>query len=338
VIRPRVVVAGNLSLDDTVNPNGTVEAAPGGDALYAALAVRGWGAEAVLLTLVGDDYPAAHFDRIRAAGIDMSRVRAVEGPTVHYRVTNGPEGERVYEWISSEDRLLATSPAQEDYSKALDGADWLHVAAMPIEPQETAVDAARAASVGVSLDPHEEYIVGYETRVHRMVDHGPCFMPSELEARLLLPELASRYGDDGLAFATDAAERFTEWSAPVVAIKLGSLGSVVRFAWRTWHVPALRVPVVDPTGAGDAYCGGFLVGLALSGDARIAGACGTVSAAETLGSFGAFPDRPMSPALRLERLDTLLREVASDGADGAALLQAADPVRELVESSVEAPA
>ena len=83
------------------------------------------------------------------------------------------------------------------------GATWLHLAAMPIEAQEVGVAAGRAAAVPMSIDPHEEYVVGVEARVRAMVK-GNAFLPSELEVRLLFPDL-----DDlaPLPFAFQAAER-----------------------------------------------------------------------------------------------------------------------------------
>jgi sugar/nucleoside kinase (ribokinase family) len=48
--------------------------------------------------------------------------------------------------------------------------------------------------------------------------------------------------------------------------------------------------IVDVTGAGNAYCGGFLVGLAETGDLAQAGRYGAVSASFALAQFGAmFP-------------------------------------------------
>jgi sugar/nucleoside kinase (ribokinase family) len=279
---PRVVVAGNLSLDDTINPTGTVLMAPGGDGLYASLGVAAWGLVPTLLTLVGDDYPAEHRGRMAASGIDTSRIRAVAGPTVHYRVTNFADGRREYRWISPENRLLGTSPETADYA-ALDGAGWLHLAAMPIEAHEVGVRSARAAGLPYSLDPHEEYVRGYEARIQAMVE-GSVFLPSELEARLLFPDLeASRPLDVGFM----AAERLDDWRPASVVVKLGELGSVVRRDGHSFHVPAPAVPVVDSTGAGDAYAGGFVAGLLATGDPRVAAACGTVVAAETVGRFGA---------------------------------------------------
>ena len=45
-----------------------------------------------------------------------------------------------------------------------------------------------------------------------------------------------------------------------------------------WHIPAVPVDVVDPTGAGNSYGGGACAGWAASQDARIAATYGAVSA------------------------------------------------------------
>ena len=324
--RFRVVVAGNLSLDDTVTPAGSRPLAPGGDALYASLGLAAWGVRPTILTLVGDDYPPAHRRRMEDSGIDTSRVRDVVGPTVHYRVTNFADGLRTYEWVSAESRLAATSPQASDYV-VLDQAAWLHVAAMPIENQEVGVGAARAAGVPYSLDPHEEYVRGFEARLQAMVE-GSIFLPSELEVRLLFPDLSDLPPVD-LAFA--AADRLDSWRPAIVAIKLGSLGSVVRWGGRNVHVPAPMVEVVDPTGAGDAYCGGFVAGWLATQDARVGAVCGTIAAGEIIGRFGAFApedepsigDRSMSARAILAALPP--------SADGA--LRADDILRQLQTSA-----
>jgi sugar/nucleoside kinase (ribokinase family) len=317
-VTPRIVVAGNLTLDDTVSPDGAHAAAPGGDALYASLGIRAWSLTPVLLTLVGADYPAPYLERIAAAGVDVSHIRQTEGPTVHYRVTNRADGSRLYEWISSEDRLLLTSPEAGDFGPTrggpLEGAAWLHVAAMPIEAQEVAVAAGRAAGVPVSLDPHEEFVIGFERRLAGLVE-GVAFMPSELEARLLFPDIKA---DDGVAFGYAAAEQLDAWGPTLVVIKLGALGSVVRVDGRSAHVQAPTVRVVDSTGAGDAYCGGFIAGWVATRSIEVAAACGTVAAGETMGAFGAFPTgaAPTSEE-RLGRLAALLGDAGFGGLDGA---------------------
>jgi ribokinase len=304
-MKPRIAVAGNLSLDDTVTPRETRPSAPGGDALYSALGVRSWGGTPVLLTLVGDDYPGTYMDAMVAAGIDVSHVHATEGPTVHYRVTYTATGDRTFEWVGPEERLMLTSPVAADYA-TLSHLDWLHLAAMPIEAQQIGVAAGRLAGLSRSLDPHEEYVIGFEERLRDLVEGG-AFLPSELEARLLFRDIGVR---DPIDFAFVAAQRLDEWRPTVVAIKLGPLGSVVRTDGRSSLVPAIVTDVVDATGAGDAYCGAFIVGWVVTGDPILAAACGSVAAAEAIGRFGAFGDgRSPTPAERLDRLERVLESV-----------------------------
>jgi ribokinase len=311
--RGPIVVAGNLSLDDTVTPLATTRDAPGGDALYAAMGVRAWGFRPVLLTLVGSDYPVGHLERISAAGIETSHVRAVPGPTVHYLITYLADGSRRFEWLSDPDRLAATSPTEEDYAVLADPA-WLHIAAMPIEHQEIAVDAARRAGVPYSLDPHEEYVSGFERRIRAMVDGG-LFMPSELELRLLFPDLGA---SDAWTLAERAAQRLEDWGVSGSAIKLGAEGSLVRTSRVTTHVRAAATDVVDPTGAGDAYCGGFVAGWLATGSPLVAAACGTVAAAESIAAFGAFGSgTEPTTAERIDRALVLIGEASE--VDAAAI-------------------
>jgi ribokinase len=54
-----------------------------------------------------------------------------------------------------------------------------------------------------------------------------------------------------------------------------------------WEIPAVPVPAIDTTGAGDAYCGGFLAGLVETGDALEAGLRGAVSASLAIQDHGA---------------------------------------------------
>jgi ribokinase len=56
----------------------------------------------------------------------------------------------------------------------------------------------------------------------------------------------------------DASLSFWRARKPVVVIKLGEEGSLALHGGREWRVPAPKVEVVDTTGAGDAFNGGFL--------------------------------------------------------------------------------
>ena len=75
----------------------------------------------------------------------------------------------------------------------------------------------------------------------------------------------------------------------VAVLRMGEAGSLVAGQGEApVAVPAVPVSrIVDVTGAGNAYCGGFLVGLAETGDLGQAGRYGAVSASFALEQFGA---------------------------------------------------
>lgn len=286
-----LVTAGNFSLDDTLNPDGTACAAPGGDALYSAIGATIWRYPVAVLSRVGSDYPAEFMDRIALLGIGVEMIRSLPGPTVHYRITNAESDERLYEHLTPERRLDELSPQGPDLD-AVVAATWLHVAAMPIDLQEAVISRCRAEQVPYSLDPHEEFIVGYEERLSDLIE-GSLFTPSQLELGLLFPDLAVCGDPHDLARA--GADRLLAMGARAVAIKLGVDGCLVADASDRTVLPALPTVVVDSTGAGDAFCGGFLAGYLKSGSLLLGAVCGTVSAAHIIRGFGAFhADLPTS--------------------------------------------
>ncbi len=296
-----ICVVGNLTLDDTYTGSDSMMAAPGGDALYAALGLRWWGFNARIISRVGEDYPSEHLQRMRDAGIDVSGIRQMPGPTVHYKVTYDDRGERVFEHLTEPARLDQLSPTGAELN-AIDAARWVHVAAMPIERQAEAVGRAKATNVGFSFDPHEEYITGYEPQLRGLMDAG-VFLPAELEANLLYP---------GKSIEQALAQILID-GALAAAIKRGPRGSVVGTREGTWSVPALPVDDVDPTGAGDAYCGGFIAGFLMTSSALAAAACATVSAAHIIQGFGAFH----SPPPTSEWMQSSLRMLLMGRFDGA---------------------
>jgi ribokinase len=119
-----------------------------------------------------------------------------------------------------------------------------------------------------------------------------AFVPSEVE-------LAAHIPGAGLA---DALRVLAARCRGAVAVKLGPKGALVwdRAADAGIEVAALKVHAVDPTGAGDGFCGGFLAGLVETSDPVAAARYGAVSASRIvtrLGADGALPaDRPASRA------------------------------------------
>ena len=82
VASPKVVVVGNLTLDDVVLPDGTTRmASVGGNTLYAALGARLWQPGVGIVTRRGEDFPHDLNAELLSLGIATDGATSVPGPT-----------------------------------------------------------------------------------------------------------------------------------------------------------------------------------------------------------------------------------------------------------------
>ena len=139
---------------------------------------------------------------------------------------------------------------------------------------------ARPRARVLTLDPHYEHVRGWTADWQRVLSLVDAFLPSRDEAEALLGEWPG---------APDGVRALAALGSPIVCVKLGQEGSIGYSVTDELIVrmPAAAADPVDPTGCGDAFCGGFLVGLAASGDLRSAMAHGTVSASFVASDHGA---------------------------------------------------
>jgi ribokinase len=105
--------------------------------------------------------------------------------------------------------------------------------------------------VMVSLDPGALYARKGLVALESIVERTFVLMPNTSELELLT----------GIADYRRGAKAMLKKGVKVVAVKLGSRGCYVTDGKRSHNLEAFEVSVVDTTGAGDAFCGGFLYGL-----------------------------------------------------------------------------
>src|SRR5712675_2135702 len=81
--RPRVIVVGNLTIDDVVLPDGTTQmSSVGGNSLYTALGVRLWQPRVGLVTRMGEDFPRDLIPTLHTLGMATGGIVGIPGPTV----------------------------------------------------------------------------------------------------------------------------------------------------------------------------------------------------------------------------------------------------------------
>src|SRR6266516_678013 len=250
-----VIIIGNLTIDDVIQADGSSQMGTlGGNSVHAAAAALTWVGEVGVVARCGADFPAAALSRLREAGADTGGVRPVDGPTVRNWVIYEADGSRHWVYRTPPGRGAELAPRPGDIRGAR---------------------LARAAGAVITLDTHEGWRPGEDVLdTARLVD---VFVPSHAE----LTELT------GCDDPEQAADGLLAAGVKCVVVKLGGDGALVARpgsppAW----VPAAPAEVVDPTGAGDSFCGGFAAGLALGEDPVEAAWRGAVTAAAAIGAAG----------------------------------------------------
>lgn len=274
-------------------------ASMGGNTLYSALGVRLWQPSVGIVTRRGEDFPYDLAQVFAPLGIATGGVVNIPGPTVRNWVIYENNGDRHWLYRTPKERSREVAVRASDLpTEWLKGnpAPVVHIAAMPLEAAEAIVDAVRreAPRAIITLDTHEDYVVDYRQRLRVLAARVDAFLPSRSEVADLL----------GYDDPKRAMRELTDLPTPIIVIKMGGDGVMVWDRQRqTLHqVSAVEGPVVDVTGAGDAFCGGIAAGLALGQSAVEAAQYGVLSAAYAIADFGSLRLADIEPAEARRRM------------------------------------
>lgn len=144
-------------------------------------------------------------------------------------------------------------------------------------------------SVKVSFDPGALYARKELDQLEPFIKKAYVLMPNALELELITGEKDPRKGADLLI----------KKGVQIVAVKLGSNGCYITDGTQQHQIEAFKVPVVDTTGAGDAFCAGFLYGLLNKKSLLECGRIGNFVASRCVMKFGARAGLPYVKDLEL---------------------------------------
>jgi sugar/nucleoside kinase (ribokinase family) len=270
-----LVCLGNLVVDDVVFLDGTTRMGePGGAMLYAALGAILWETGVAVVAPLGDDYPARALHALEHRGVDLSGLRPLGRPGLRVWLLYEALARRIVHQLGSANHAEA-SPTPGDVVGCFTDARAFHLSPAPLACQQPLLEAlAPRAGALLSLDPHDPVREHNLERWREALALLDIFFVSEEELQL-----------DGVAAdPRGALARLAGGRLHYALLKRGAAGGLLYDArtqvMHSWEARATQV--VDPTGAGDAFAGGFLSGL-LAGD-DVAGALerGVVSASFAL--------------------------------------------------------
>lgn len=272
----RYLAVGNLLVENIVMPDGReLRDRLGGDAIYAAAGLRAFADDVQPVVRLGQGFPAGLRRALEEAGYGDGLIPS-EHPAIQLRVDWGVEGGSRFAFEPGSGTYEQATPTPDELPSKLEGGlEAVHVAPIPFDSMAEWVRWARPRARVVTVDPHYQHLDADWSAVLPLVD---AFLPSRAEAEGIL---------GGWPGAEQAARQLADRGARLVCVKLGSDGAIGVRGDAVVVAPATRSSMVDPTGCGDAFCGGFLAGLAESDDLRVAMSYGAAAASFAAEDHGA---------------------------------------------------
>jgi sugar/nucleoside kinase (ribokinase family) len=264
----------------------------GAPAIFADQAAR-LGPKVGFIGAVGDDdFGTCQLDRLRADGLDVSLCpRVPDRATGVAFVTYFSDGNRRFLYHIAHAAAGRMPDLNAEYFQSV---KFLHICGSSLSVSEEmrgkcyqAVEFTKTAGGRVSFDPNlRPELLGGEEALRRIcapvVEASYVVLPSGSEAELLA----------GVSGATEACKALLDMGPEVVALKRGAEGCTIITKDQHIDAPAFTVEAVDPTGAGDCFDAGFVVGLLeglpLEEVGKLANACGALGATRKGPMEGAF--------------------------------------------------
>jgi hypothetical protein len=308
------ITIGNFSIDNVVSADGRVALRKiGGNSVFSAIGARYWSQDVGIATTIPLNYPVDWLEELAAGGIDLGGVRrvppAVELEEWFFYRPDGSRKDRLYAryddyaYLADRQTPLSKSHVEQMISdmenntmRGVSLADFrsqnpisievvpdfyypiraCHLAPNHFEVHRSLVKFLKQQGVFVSLDPAPYTSQVPAEDLADLLSHVDVFLPSEKELSVICPDLGM-----------EEAIRWLSKLTPLVVAKLGEDGVIIynRSKNQQLHFPAYPTKVTDLTGAGDSFCGGFMVGMVETGDPVQAAQYGIVSASLNIEAY-----------------------------------------------------
>ena len=266
-----LLVVGSIALDSVYTPFGETADAPGGSAVFFSAA----GAilhPVQVVGVVGTDYPLGALKALEARGVDLSGVEQAPGESFRWKAKYS------YDLASRETletRLGVFAEFRPKLPPKFRDARYLFLGNNDPELQLGVLDQVKQPAL-VACDTMNYWIHSKRDLLLELLRHIDILMVNDSEAR----ELS---GDWNIY---RAARWVLERGPKMTVIKQGEHGALLVNHDAVFKVPAYPLQeVFDPTGAGDAFAGGFMAYLAASDDVTVPNLRRAMVYGAALGSF-----------------------------------------------------
>lgn len=282
-----LVVVGSLAFDTIETPRERREKVVGGSCTYFALAASFFTTPKIV-GVIGNDFPEEVIELFRKRKVDLKGLEVLPGKTFHWEGRYGDDPNQ-RETVRTELNVFKDFKPKlpDDYRTA----DLLFLANIDPDLQEDILSQVKKPKL-VAMDTINLWIKTKPGPLLKILDRVDIFFANDEEIKILTRE----------PNLIKAGKKLLEKGPSIVVIKKGEHGALI--LGKDFISAILAHPcedVVDPTGAGDSFAGGFMgyldkVKSYSEADIRKAAVYGSVLASFTIEAFS------------IDRLKTLTRQ------------------------------
>lgn len=248
-----IVVVGSVALDSVETPYGKVQNALGGSATYFSVSASFFTNDVKLVAVIGEDFPNEYIKFLISKGIDLEGLEQAKGKTFRWAGRYGSN-------LSSAETLATELNVFESFSPKIPdsykNAEYVFLANINPELQLEVLKQMKNAKL-IVCDTMNLWIADRKEKLLETIKNVDILIINDAEARQLTGEQK----------VDMAARKVLEYGPSRVIVKKGEHGAITLTNETYFASPAYPLKrVLDPTGAGDTFAGGFMGYLASTDD------------------------------------------------------------------------
>jgi sugar/nucleoside kinase (ribokinase family) len=265
---PEIVGVGAIFIDDIVHPDGqTFMERLGGGVVHALMGAAIWDVRPGIIALAGRDLPdsiRAHLER----HLDIRGLRTINLPQIRAWQIFESDGTRreLYRMSDTAPFIAGAQPGDLP-------TDYQGCRAFYLLQSVDGIRAWRNAVSGMILwEPLQQMMIpGHRGLIRQILQ--------DCQIDIISPNLSEAEAIYGRLSPDEVVDEMLNDGACIVALRMGAQGSIVASHEGRYRIPAVAVNlVIDQTGAGNTYCGAFLLGAMQGRTLQEAGLMAAVSA------------------------------------------------------------
>lgn len=250
-----LLAIGTLAFDDIETPYGKAEMIVGGSCTYITYAASYFTDDVQIVSVIGEDFPDAVLEDLKSKGADLEGVELKKGEKSFFWAG------RYHDDMMGRDTLDTQLNVLADFDPQLPAAyrntDYIMLGNLTPAIQMQVIEQMESKPKFLALDTMNFWMDVAMDELKAVLKKIDILIINDEEARQLSGELS----------LLKAAAKIADMGPKSLIIKKGEHGALLFQGDKTFFAPALLLPkVVDPTGAGDTFAGGFMGYLAATDD------------------------------------------------------------------------